>query len=201
MRQYIALLTAFLLLLSAVPAAARHDEGPSLAEEIQIQRERAERTQHQMKHSLASMEELARRLPPCDVRDELLGEIRRTQRLAGRMASNTERLLWVAGSLVPERSYSPQAMSDDEFGRIRAALQRQWWDDARQRLLLDVARDRMFSTRQVAQVMALFTFGDAKVEAAATLYPQVVDPQEFYAVYDSLTFGSEKDELRRRIGR
>ena len=121
MRQYIALLTAFLLLLSAVPAAARHDEGPSLAEEIQIQRERAERTQHQMKHSLASMEELARRLPPCDVRDELLGEIRRTQRLAGRMASNTERLLWVAGSLVPERSYSPQAMSDDEFGRIRAA--------------------------------------------------------------------------------
>lgn len=201
MRQVLVVVTALLILITAAPAGARHDEEPSLAEEVQIQRERADRTQRRMTRSLAELEELAFLLPPCDVRDQLLDRIGRTQKLAERMARNTERLLWVAGSLVPERAYSAQAMSDDEFGRIRAALQREWWDDSRQRLLVDIARDRLFSTRQVAQVMGLFTFGDEKVTAAAALYPRVVDPQEFFAVYDQLTFRSEKDDLRRLIGR
>ncbi len=200
MRRVLVVVTALLIVLSAVPAFAGHDREPTPFEEIQIQRERAERQQRKMKRNLREMEHLAQQLPPCDVRDELIARIGRSRKLARRMASNTERLLWVAESLVPERAYSAQAMSDQEFARISAALQREWWDDSRQRLLIDVARDRLFSTRQVRQVMDLFTFGDEKVNAAAALYPRVVDPQDFYTVYDALTFRSEKEELRRRIG-
>jgi hypothetical protein len=200
MRRVLIVVTAVLIVLSALPALAGHDREPTPFEEIQIQRERADRQQRRLKRNLRDMEDLAQQLPPCDVRDELLARIGRTRKLAGRMESNTERLLWVAESLVPERAYSAQAMSEQEFGRIRAALQREWWDDSRQRLLMDVARDRLFSTRQVRQVMDLFTFGDAKVNVAAALYPRVVDPQDFYTLYDALTFSSEKEELRRRIG-
>ncbi len=200
MRRVLVVVTALLIVLSAVPAVAGHDREPTPFEEIQIQRERADRQQRKMRRNLAAMEDLALQLPPCDVRDELLARIGRSRKLARRMASDTERLLWVAESLVPERAYSAQAMSDQEFARISAALQREWWDDSRQRLLADVARDRLFSTRQVRQIMDLFAFGDEKVKAAAALYSRVVDPQDFYTVYDALTFRSEKEELRRRVG-
>ncbi len=194
-------LTACLVLLTSLPAGASRDRGPSLYEEIRIQRDRAERTGERMRRDLADLRDLARRLPPSDVRRELLDRIESTRRLATRMASNTERLLWVAESIAPPSARGRGAMSEAELDRVLAALANEWTDDARARLLLDLARGRRFTSRQVLRVMELFTFGTSKVDAAAALHPRVVDPHEFFTVYEGLEFRSHRDDLRERVGR
>jgi hypothetical protein len=49
--------------------------------------------------------------------------------------------------------------------------------------------------------MDLFSFSDGKVESAVTMWQHVLDPQNSFVLYDKLTFSSDKDKLRQRIGR
>jgi len=202
MRRFTALLTALLITLTAFPAGASHDDGPAAFAELRELQERADRQFARMQRNLNEMERLAEQLPPCDVRDELLHRIDKSKRMGRRMARTTDDLVALASQpTYAEPLLLPEPMSEQEYARISGALQREWWDDSRQQLLAEIARDRFFSSKQVARVMGLFTFGDAKVTAAATLYPNVIDPENFYTVYDQLTFRSEKDDLRRRIAR
>ena len=48
--------------------------------------------------------------------------------------------------------------------------------------------------------MDLFAFADGKVQSAVTMWQHVLDPQNAFVLYDKLTFSSDKDKLRQRIG-
>lgn len=193
-------LALFFVLVTAVPAGANHEDGPSYFSELRDLQERADRQLHRLQRNLADMEALAEQLPPCSVRDELLRRIDRTKRLGRRMAHTADGLIAIASeSLEPVAHFVPEAMPEEEYRRVSAALQREWFDDGRYELLVDIGRDRLFTTAQVIRVMNLFTFDDRKIDAAAFLYARTVDPQDFYRTYDALTFSSSKEELRRRI--
>lgn len=199
MRRSIALLTALFLLISTLPAGAAHDDGPAAFNAARELQEQADRQLHSLQHELNAMERLADQLPACSIRDELLRKIESSRRLGRKIARTSDGLVALAESGPAPAMFVPQAMSEDDFRRISAALQPEWWDESRYELLVDVAQNRLFSSRQVARIMGLFSFGDSKVDAAAFLYDRVVDPQDFYTVYDQLTFRSEKEDLRRRI--
>ena len=88
---------------------------------------------------------------------------------------------------------------DDDFNRLVVAIEKQVWDREKHALLVEVSAQRMYSAAQAKRLVDLFTFSDAKVGAAAFLHRKVVDPGDFYLVYEALTFPSDRAELRRRI--
>lgn len=66
-------------------------------------------------------------------------------------------------------------------------------------LLRDAARHHRFRTESVRRIVAVFDFGNDKVEAAAILYRKTVDRREFHRVLADLAFESEREALRARM--
>jgi hypothetical protein len=93
---------------------------------------------------------------------------------------------------------APTATSEADFSRILGAMDAQAFGDDKLTVLRDASNARLFTTGQVIRVLDQLPFGDDKVDAAAMLYPRVIDPAEWYRVYPELTFSSEKDDLSRR---
>ena len=91
------------------------------------------------------------------------------------------------------------AMTDPEFSRFYSQLQRTTFASSKKDLVTDVMAGASVTSDQVARVMGLFTFSSDKIAVAAIMYPSVVDPHNFYAVYSELTFESDRKKLRRKI--
>lgn len=89
----------------------------------------------------------------------------------------------------------------EDFAAIHAAVSDAPFEDGKLQILADAAVGRWFTVAQVITLIDAFPFSNGKVTAAASLYPQVVDPENWFQVYGKLTFDSDKQELRRRVGR
>jgi len=92
----------------------------------------------------------------------------------------------------------PVVTSPEELSRIRDAVASENFSAEQFAVLNSASNGRKFTTAQVNTLMQLFNFSDDRIEVAVMLYPQVVDPQNWYTVYGALTFSSDKDELRQR---
>ena len=93
---------------------------------------------------------------------------------------------------------APRVTSSADMDRIVASIARESFSDDKLSVLRSASQGRRFTSSQVRRVMDQFTFSDDKIDAASMLFPRVVDQQNWYTVYSSLTFGSDKAELRRR---
>ncbi|MFT5683546.1 MAG: hypothetical protein ACI8RZ_004478 [Myxococcota bacterium] len=97
-------------------------------------------------------------------------------------------------------SYGPQqpvATSPQELARIRGAVAAESFSDDQLAVLQAASHGRRFTAAQVMTLMSQFSFSDDRIDAAVMLYPQVVDPQNWYTVYGALTFSSDKAKLRQ----
>lgn len=94
----------------------------------------------------------------------------------------------------------PVACDAGDFERVLSAVKAESFSDGKQEVLRGATYDRYFTAEQVKRMIGEFTFGDDKVNAAATMYPKVVDLQNWYLVYGAFTFDSDKDKLRQRVG-
>jgi hypothetical protein len=94
----------------------------------------------------------------------------------------------------------PIACSSSEHSKLLRAVGDESFDDGKIRVLAEVAQRRWFTVGQVLGFMELMSFGDQKVEAAALLHSHTVDLENWYRVYGALTFDSNKDALRQRVG-
>ena len=92
------------------------------------------------------------------------------------------------------------ALSDTELARVISRVQAESYSDEQLALIRSVARTSYFTADQVVSLMKLCAYDDTRVEVAAALYPRVVDGQNWYLVYDGLTYSSSKKTLRERIG-
>lgn len=88
------------------------------------------------------------------------------------------------------------------FQHIKDRVSQESFSSGRQQLIDAVARDpnNWFTSEQVRELVMMMSFSSEKVHAAVTLYSKVVDKEKFYIVVDSMTFNSEKDEVRKRLG-
>jgi len=93
----------------------------------------------------------------------------------------------------------PVPMDPQRFAGLLQDLRNLSFSSEQLALLRDVARHQWFLTAQVAQVMQVFSFDSEKVEAAAILYPKVLDREDFYQVYAVFTFDSDRQKLRERV--
>jgi hypothetical protein len=100
----------------------------------------------------------------------------------------------------PVEAEAPVPISEADFGRVLRTVQSQSFSSDQLATLRSAARSRWFTVGQVVRLLEVFSFDKDKVEAAALLHEAVVDPQEWYRVYDALTFSASKNDLRRRVG-
>lgn len=92
----------------------------------------------------------------------------------------------------------PAAMTSQQFGDFVLELKKQAFDRERLALLREVAGESWFTTDQVIQSMNLFSFSNEKIAAGAAMYPRVVDRENWYRVYSTLTFSSDQEKLRKQ---
>lgn len=92
----------------------------------------------------------------------------------------------------------PTAMNAQQFSEFVGELKKQSFDRERLGLLKEVARQNWFTTDQVIQSMALFSFSSEKIAAGTAMYPRVVDRGNWYKVYSTFTFSSDQEKLRKQ---
>ena len=99
----------------------------------------------------------------------------------------------------PESLADPEACSQEQLQTIESALEEESFSDARVELLREITQHHAFEVSQVTALLEAFSFGDDKVEAAALLHAQVVDPENWFQVYEAFDFDTDKEALRARI--
>jgi hypothetical protein len=90
--------------------------------------------------------------------------------------------------------------SSKEMAKILKALEAEAFSDGRLSALGSAMTERSFTVAQVKAVLKVFPFGDDKVEAAALLFSQVSDQQNWFEIYAELDFDSDREALRTRVG-
>ncbi len=98
------------------------------------------------------------------------------------------------------RAERPAPATAEELARIRQAVASATFAGDKIERLRSASRDRHFTAGQVREIVGWFGFGKDKVEAAATLHPLVVDPENWFEVYGALSFESDRRALRQRVG-
>ncbi len=108
----------------------------------------------------------------------------------------------------PTRQYVVQRRYDDwailphrSFLAVKEALDDAPFSDDKLAIIRDVSRGWLLTTRQAVELAGEVTFSDDRVEALVTMYPSIVDPENFFEAYELLPFSDDRAELRRRTGR
>lgn len=96
--------------------------------------------------------------------------------------------------------YGYYALTDSELKTMISRVQGESYADDQLALIKAVAQSNYFTADQVVALMKLCSYEDTRIEIAATLYPRVLDSQNWYLVYDGLSYSSSKKTLRERIG-
>lgn len=86
---------------------------------------------------------------------------------------------------------------------MKERIRRESFDDDKLIVFKElVGRNSSITSRQVAELISLFSFDESKLKAARFAYPDVLDRENFYLeVCDELSFSSSKRELRNFTGR
>lgn len=88
-------------------------------------------------------------------------------------------------------------MSTRDFETLKEQLRKEWFENNRLQSAKFVAAKSHFTTRQVKELMLLFTFESNRLEIAKYAYANTVDKRNYYQLNDVLTFSSSKEELAR----
>jgi hypothetical protein len=91
-------------------------------------------------------------------------------------------------------------ISSREVKKILSTMDSESFSDGRLDILRSATKRRILTVAQVKQLMEAFPFGDDKVTAAAMLFPQVTDTENWYTVYAALDFDSDRKALRAKTG-
>lgn len=104
------------------------------------------------------------------------------------------------------QQYPPQPtvmpMAPGPFATTLAQMQRLSFGSEKVNYANDLATSgNFFTCDQIAQLMGTASFGSDQVKIASTLYKNAVDPQNFTTLTTKLTFESDRQALRRAVGR
>ncbi|HWR33778.1 MAG TPA: DUF4476 domain-containing protein [Chitinophagaceae bacterium] len=86
-----------------------------------------------------------------------------------------------------------------EFETVKESLRKEWFENNRLTSAKFIVDKNNFTTRQVKELMLLFSFENNRLELAKYAYRKTVDKQNYYQLNDALTFSSSKEELARFI--
>ncbi len=101
--------------------------------------------------------------------------------------------------VLKERHREP--MRPTAFMRLLAALEEASFSDEKYAIVKEAASKNYFKSEQVLKILKKFSFESDRLKVAKLLYPRVVDPENFFVVYEAFTFSSSKEELRKWVER
>ena len=94
-----------------------------------------------------------------------------------------------------------RGVSEQEFGQMREQLKRQHFENARLDMAKQLVDRNYLSSRQVHQLLQLFSFENNKLELAKSAYRNTTDKNNFFLVYDVFAFDRSREELTQYIER
>lgn len=93
-----------------------------------------------------------------------------------------------------------QPITDEAFADLLKSLRAEVMDDNRKSLARQMLSGRpRFLSRQIRDLVKLFTFDDGRLEIAKYAYDSVLDPENYYLVNQAFTFNDRKESLARYI--
>lgn len=90
-------------------------------------------------------------------------------------------------------------MSDREFTQAKETLRREWFENSRVTTAREMIERNYFSSRQVKELLELFSFENNKLDLAKLAYGKTTDRRNFNIVFDVFSMSSSKNELARYI--
>lgn len=99
-----------------------------------------------------------------------------------------------------DRYYEPMYLGDEALAAVLYDLDRATFSSDKMSIIRHVAGSYTMSVHAAKRMVSRLTFSNDRVQALEVLYPRVQDKQNWYRVYDLLTFSSDRDQLRSRCG-
>lgn len=91
-------------------------------------------------------------------------------------------------------------MSPDVFGMVRNSISRLSFDSDRLAIARQAVQQNGCTAAQVAELMRMLSFESSRLDLAKHAYSFTADQQNYFVVYDCLTFSSSVRELQQYIG-
>lgn len=98
-----------------------------------------------------------------------------------------------------EDDFRFRPMHPRDFVRLEHVLADIPFEGRRLEAVIHTLRDNRLSSEQLRRLLNLFSFERNRLELAKTAYPNLVDSQNFFIVYDAFAFQSSIRELNRFI--
>ncbi len=98
--------------------------------------------------------------------------------------------------------YAPiNCLSGNEFEAIKHTINNRPFDSTKLQIAKEAVSKNRMNSYQVAELVQLLTFESNKLELAKFGYQFVLDPKNYYVIYNEFTFDSSINELSAFIGR
>jgi hypothetical protein len=85
-------------------------------------------------------------------------------------------------------------LDDASFSRLYNKVKNASFDDNKFDLIEVASLGCFYSCSQTARMMKMFTFSDKQLKVLRLMAPHIVDPENAIAIYDVLTFDSDKSK-------
>lgn len=177
------------VLAAALAPLALAQEQPGAKDKL-VPGAKSAATAKQMAADLREALDLVNTLPKGKTRDRLELLLRRAQDKADDIKSDMAALAAAA---------KPAAVSEADFAKILAGLKAQTFDKDKVPFVENLGKSRHYTCAQVGALLKVFSFDDGRGKAAVALYPQILDPENFFTVLEVFTFDSGRKAVREQL--
>jgi len=89
-----------------------------------------------------------------------------------------------------------KAITEADFNDLIKAINSKSFSDDKFLVLESSVKHFKFKVDHIIRIIGCFTHSDDKVEALRISYPEVIDPQNNYKIYDAFTYSSSKEKAK-----
>lgn len=98
-----------------------------------------------------------------------------------------------------DRDLRYDEMSDASFNQAKETLKREWFENSRLSTAKQIIDRNYFTSRQVKELVLLFTFENNRLDIAKYAYSKTVDKGNYYIMNDAFSMSKNKEELNNFI--
>ena len=92
-----------------------------------------------------------------------------------------------------------RAMNNNDFAQAKESLRREWFENTRLETAKQIIDQNYFTSKQVKEMVLLFTFENNRLDIAKYAYGKTVDKGNYFVMNDAFTFNSNKEKLSEYI--
>jgi hypothetical protein len=93
----------------------------------------------------------------------------------------------------------PRAMNDASFASLVETMKKESFESTRLDMTKQVVDKNYFTTSQVKQLLLMYSFDGNRLDLAKYAYRNTLDRENYFQLYDVLTFSRSKEELAAYI--